>query len=80
MATSSPPSNAIFPTMVNTPQTDVSGDPLSNALNFLEELRNAGLSVAPLMPEPEALQKAAVEAGISHKQALKAYLTILQYD
>lgn len=81
MATYSPPSKAISPPEASSPQvSSSSGDSLSSALDFLDQLRDAGLSVAPVMPAPEALQNAALQAGISPKEALTAYLTILNYE
>lgn len=79
MATSSPPSNAIS-FRATPPKAHSSDAPLSNALDFLETLRNQGIALAPVMPEPEALQSAARKAGISPKQALDAYLAILKYE
>ncbi|HEY9079622.1 hypothetical protein [Magnetovibrio sp.] len=79
MASSSPPSNAItaraFP-----PKTQSLDVPLSNALNFIETLSQQGVAFAPAMPEAEALQAAANRAGITPQQALRAYLTILDYE
>lgn len=84
MASSSPPRDAISPRVLP-PKTRTSGnDPFSpvldHALGFLEDVRNAGLVFAPAMPEPEAIRAAAKKAGISPKEALTAYLTILNYD
>ena len=76
MATSSPPSKAI--SQWATPHRAHSGSvPLSNALNFIESLPEPELVQAPMMPEPEVLQTAAREAGITPQQALNAYLIIL---
>jgi len=79
MATSSPPSNAIS-FRATPPKAHSSGVPLSNALDFLDTLRNEGIALAPIMPEPEALQAAALKVGITPKQALDAYLAILKYE
>ena len=76
MATSSPPSKAIV--QWATPHRAHSNSvPLSNALDFIESLPEPELVLAPMMPEPEVLQSAAREAGISPQQALTAYLSIL---
>ncbi len=85
MASSSPPRDAIsgwaLPPKTHASSSD---DPFSpsfeNALGLLDEARNAGLVFALAMPEPEALHAAAHKAGITPQQALKAYLTILNYD
>ena len=79
MATSSPPSNAI-PYRATPPSARSSDDPFSNALKFIEQVRQEGIAFAPAMPEPEALQAAALKAGITPKQALMAYLAILDYE
>ena len=79
MAISSPPSNAIT-LRAMPPKARASDAPLSNALDFLDSLHMAGVRLGPAMPEPEALQAAAQEAGISPQQALKAYLAILNYE
>lgn len=79
MATSSPPSKAISD-WASPPQAHSRDVPLSNALDFLEELANQGIALTPRMPEPEALQSAAIKAGVTPKQALQAYLTILDYE
>jgi len=79
MATSSPPSSAI-PARAFPPKAHSLDAPLSNALEFIETLSQQGIAFAPAMPEPEALQAAAREAQISPKQALAAYLTILDFE
>ncbi|MCW8917078.1 MAG: hypothetical protein OQK24_14640 [Magnetovibrio sp.] len=79
MATSSPPSKAVTD-WASPPRAHSRDVPLSNALDFLEDLASQGIVVAPRMPEPEALQSAALKAGISPKQALHAYLCILDFE
>lgn len=83
MATSSPPSNVIsFRT--DPPSVHSSGGPLSpsfiGALEFVEQLNQQGLTLAPTMPDAEALALAAQKSGISAIQALTAYLAILDYE
>lgn len=83
MATSSPPSDATSP-RVTPPKTRSSAGSLfpslADALNLIETVRDAGLVFAPAMPEPQALEAAARQAGVSTKAALTIYLTILKYD
>lgn len=92
MASSSPPPDAIS-LRVLPPKTRSSMDgpfspstssgsfsSLEQALGLLEQVRDAGLVFAPAMPEPGAIKKAATQAGISPKEALKVYLTIVEYD
>jgi len=83
MTTSSPPSNVIaFRT--DRPSVLSSGGPLSpsltGALEFLEHLNQQGLTIAPVMPNAEALAFAARKSGISAVQALTAYRAILDYE
>lgn len=86
MASSSPPRDAIALRVlppITRPSMDDPFSPSSSfddALGFLDQVRNAGLAFAPAMPEPEAIQAAALQVGISPKEALTAYLTILNYD
>lgn len=86
MASSSPPRDAISPRVLPPKTRPSMDDPFSpspsldHALGFLEQIRDSGLAFAPVMPEPEALQAAALEAGISPRQALAAYLAILKYE
>lgn len=79
MATSSPPSNAIV-SWALPPNAHSSDGPLSNSLRFMEAISQQGIAFAPSMPEAEAIQAAAQKAGISTKQALTAYLAILNYE
>mgnify|MGYP000492177921 CR=1 FL=1 len=84
MASSSPPRDAID-SWALPPKAHSSGDgsfspAFNKALGFLDDVRDAGLVFAPAMPEPEAIQAAAIKAGISSKEALTAYLAILNYD
>ena len=79
MATSSPPSNACLAQALP-PKSHSLDIPLSNALSFIETLSQQGVAFAPAMPEPEALQAAAHAANITPKQALNAYLAILNYE
>lgn len=79
MATSSPPSNAIY-SRAMPPKAHSEDAPLSNALDFIDTLRQQGIAFAPAMPEPEALYSAAAQANITPQQALKAYLAILDYE
>lgn len=84
MASSSPPRDAIhsraFPPEARHSENGPFSPSLESALGFLDQVRNAGLAFAPAMPEPEALKLAALKAGISPKEALTVYLTILNYD
>ena len=86
MASSSPPRDAIFARVLPPKTRPSMDDPfpsspaLESALGFLDQVRNAGLAFAPAMPDPEALKAAALKAGISPKQALQVYLTILDYE
>lgn len=79
MATSSPPSKAIMVRALP-PKAHSEDVSLSNALSFLEILQQDGIAFAPAMPEPEALVAAAQCANITPKQALTAYLAILDYE
>lgn len=79
MATSSPPSKAITVRALP-PKAHSMDAPLSNALSFVETLQQEGIAFAPAMPEPEALQAAARRANITPRQALAAYLAILEYE
>ncbi|MBL4615693.1 MAG: hypothetical protein JKY27_12575 [Magnetovibrio sp.] len=79
MATSSPPSKAIS-LWALPPKAHSENAPLSNALSFIETLQQQGVTFAPAMPEPEALQSAARRANITPKQALDAYLAILEFE
>ena len=85
MASSSPPRDAIS-ARVLPPKTRPSMDgpfppsSLDEALGFLDQVRDAGLAFAPAMPDPAALQAAALQVGISPREALKVYLTVLQYE
>ncbi len=83
MATSSPPSQGHL-VQASPPKASSDADPLSNplrnALNMIEHVQAAGLAFAPQMPEPEALHAAARKAGITPREALIAYLTILHHD
>ena len=84
MASSSPPRDAISPRVLPPKTRPSVGDPFSpafeNALGFLDDVRDAGLTFAPIMPEPHALQAAALQAGITPRQALTAYLTVLKTE
>lgn len=80
MATSSPPSNAVSAWAMPPKAQDSEGAPLSSALDFIDTLRQQGIAFAPAMPEPESLIAAAQKADITPKQALCAYLAILEYE
>lgn len=84
MAYPAPPRNAIQK-RVAPPKTRSSVDgPFSpafeRALKELDEVRDAGLCYAPIMPSPEAVAAASKSAGISPSAVLEAYLAILNYD
>lgn len=82
MASSSP--RTAMPRNGSSPGTDSTGDPfpsnrLEKALDFMADIEAMGMTVAPAMPEAEALVAAALKVGIPPKDALKVYLTILHY-
>lgn len=83
MASSSPPRDAIqnraLPPRARSMDNSLSPS-MTEALDFLQRVHDAGLGFAPLMPDPEALEAAARTAKITPKQALSAYLVILNYD
>jgi len=79
MASSSPPSKAIDDRVMS-PQTCSEDVPFSNALATLEDYRNNNIALVPAMPEPEALVFAAQKANITARQALTAYLAIINYE
>lgn len=84
MASSSPPRDAIHSRPLPPKARNSGNDPFSpsleQAFGFLDQVRDAGLAFAPAMPDPRALELAALKAGITPKEALTAYLTILNYD
>ena len=83
MASSSPPRDAIqnraLPPGARSKDGSLSSS-MTNALDFLQRVHDAGLGFAPLMPESAALEAAARKAGITPKAALTAYLAILNHD
>ena len=79
MATSSPPSKAIF-NRANAPSARSLDGPFSRALNALDDMAMSNIALGPAMPEAEAIQFAAQKANISPDQALAAYLAILDYE
>lgn len=92
MASSSPPPDAISLRVLPPKTRSSMDDPfpsfssmgsvpcLEQALGLLDQVRDAGLVFAPAMPEPNAIKIAAAQAGISPKEALAVYLTIVEYD
>lgn len=54
--------------------------PLEKAFDMLSDLSTHGIALAPAMPNPNVLKKAADQAGISVQDALNVYLTILNHD
>jgi len=83
MARSSPPSNVIFLRPCSSKilsVDDLRSPPLSETMEFFDQLHQQGIVLAPAMPEPEALAMAAQKAGITPIEALVVYLTILNYE
>ena len=83
MATSSPPSNVITfrADPPSAPSSDGSLSPqMTDALEFLDELNQMGVTLAPTMPDPLVLARAARKSGISAIQALTAYRIIIDAE
>ena len=83
MATSSPPSNVITLRAAppSAPSSGGSFSPLMmGALDFVEQMDQMGVTLAPTMPDALTLATAAQKSGISAIQALTAYRAIIDAE
>lgn len=53
---------------------------MESALDFLEGVQKLGLTVSPVIPDDETLNRVAAKAGLSPEDVLAIYLAVLHPD